>query len=152
MNKLGDPREITDEDWATVTKVMDAVIDYEYGIITLDDFRRQTTAAERHITVRCATTQHSCWDSFMRVLDTLIATDSTGQDGFAYATRFGTFTTAEIRANHGRMSKLDDGRLMIEFPVRVAESGPVYSVDQPTNEPAPVAHDDRPVQTAIYAE
>lgn len=84
----------------------------------LTEVRRFSTGRERWTATRFTPPAHALFRPLHEMLDALIRTDATDPAGMQYQTRYGTFNELDFRAVRARLTRGDDGRIRVVFPIR----------------------------------
>ncbi len=103
---------------ATIDLVHELFREWGADRLPLHEVRRLSTAYERFIATRFTPPAAAMFRPLMRLLDALIASDPTDSHGYQYQTKHGTFSEAELRAAKVEMTRTDDGRIRLLFPIR----------------------------------
>jgi len=84
----------------------------------LHEVRQHSTGRERWTAARFTPPAHALFRPLHEMLDALIRTDATDPAGMQYQTRYGTFSELDFRVTRARLTRGDDGRIRVVFPIR----------------------------------
>lgn len=110
-------REPRPDENETVEHVHQLVTAWMHGEIPTSEVRLMSSGHERWTATRFTDPQHRLFRPMMDLLDNLIATENSEQDGRVYDTKHGMFSEAMLRWARAEIGKVGD-ELRILFPVR----------------------------------
>jgi hypothetical protein len=112
---LASDRTPTRDEVAIRDDAMRLVVAWEQGL-AIDEVRTLCSARDRWIATRFSIGSPMA-PRLMRMLDALIATDTTSPHGYHYQTRQGMFSSAELTNAGASITRRTDGRIRLLFPV-----------------------------------
>lgn len=110
-------REPNRTELETIQHVRELALAFDHNEIPIEEVRRLSSGRERWTATRFTPPSHSVYRPMMAMLDALIRTDVGDRNGLLYGTKYGVFTTAELRESEARIEKTRDGLIRIRFPI-----------------------------------